>query len=291
MNRIFWKAAGAFALGLASLQSAQAASTFYYDDFERPDSSQIGPGWVVNKGGWELADGTARGTLSGDYAQAVYTGLNTGQQPYVAQIDATTTAQGRWVGFMFNVDPENHGNFYVFVVRGAGSNPSAAQFRRYVDGVRDVRNDVTGIFEPETLARHDYFRYRVVSQEPGVFDLSILRLDQETREPVEVLWEQRVEDELLPNWGGHAGLYGNQDFRIDDILVASHDQPQAPELAIEPAVEVEFLAEHDRLYQAQVLEGDEWVNHGGMIHGRGEIVSVRLPRADREEVRVVSGAE
>jgi len=284
------------ALGLAAAITAHADGTFLYDDFDRPDSSTLGADWVTRNGTWEIQGGTARGTAAGlpspnDYTQAFFTPLTTGGHPFVVQADITSTASGRWFGIAFNVDPNNHGNFYAMVMRGAGSNASAAQFRRYVDGARTVRNNLTGLFEPHTLAQNEYFRYRVVSPEPGVFQLTILKLDQATREPIEVLWEQHVVDTVLENQGGLVGLYGNRDFRIDNFLVVAHSELEPIELSIGKAIEVQFVAEAERFFQPQILEGDEWINFGDVILGAGESVSIRFPRSDREHVRVLTNAE
>lgn len=234
----------------------------FSDDFARPDGTDVGPGWSEARGDWLLSDERAvplqeaAGETVLTEKLLVATNVNLDQYPIVVSADMAGTSGGRWGGVAIHVQPDNPGNFYTFIVRTQGSKPSAIQFRRYVDfalpsgsaGMRFTQ------FAPAELSSNRYFRYTIISPEPGLFHLRIDWLDPETGEVTGNLWSRTQDDREFPGFyqGGAAGLHANSNgVAYDRSSMRALPIDTAINAVAQTALEIDLPASPGRFYQWQ----------------------------------------
>lgn len=227
---------------------------FFEDTFDRPDSADLGEGWAEEVGGWSIID--ERAVPDDDGVQdkiLTYTDVEPVEYPFVVSADMTGLAARRWGGLAVHVQPTGPGNFYSLIARvedPAAPGESAIQFRRYSWGTLTVL--ATHVLTEE-LTLNDYFRYTIISREPGVFELLVDKLDQETGEVLEnIITFTAADDE---HTGGRAGLHANAadaSLAFDRFVINSQELTQPiGERTFHEAVAVRYSPEPGRVTRLQ----------------------------------------
>jgi len=287
MNKISllaWALAGS----LSSAVILHAGGTFE-DRFERPDSDDIGPGWSKDSGEWSLVEETVEvGDDASTNKLLTYTPIELVQHPFVASVDMAGLSDGRWGGLAFHVQPWAFGTFYSLIARverTQNPNTSAIQFRRYEWGSSTV---IASHILSADLTLGEFFRYTVVSREPGVFDLSVDSLDEDGN-VADNLIRFRVMDPILE--GGHVALHADSNrVAFDRFFVSSQALTEPVELSYHGAVELTYSAAPGRVARIQrssdLIEWSDMTIADTIIHGPvSRVVSTRF--TDREFYRVV----
>lgn len=217
--------------GLGALCSLNAQAVFQ-DDFSGPDFQ---PGWVQynnpgniaqtdTPGSWQLETHATYGPIVRPYLGdnpppsgytldkiLSYEGFTLGDS-FSMSADMVGFQQ-RWAGVAFNIqggDPEvdwNQISYYSLIVSVHNTN-SAIQIRRFDNGSETVFNAFTVVPDPHT-GPHQFLRFSVSSDEPGVYLLSVDRIHNDTREFVSNAGSFTFTDPGTPLTGGFAGLHSN----------------------------------------------------------------------------------
>lgn len=218
--------------GLGALCSLNAQLVFQ-DDFTGAD---FGPEWqtYLESGGTEGRDFTLSGGLafvtptnSGGDSYKVFEGFSL-DEPWSVSADMVGQNNNRWGGLVFNLDPAT-GNYHSFIVRVAGSQASAAQFRSYSTWGH-LGSPITELPLTQELTNGEFFRYTVSSDNPGVYVLTIQTLDQDTREVTGTMLTMNVDTNALGNHptytGGFSGLHVNSNqVAFDNFEVTAVPEP------------------------------------------------------------------
>lgn len=267
---------------------------FFEDNFDRVDSETIGDGWVESKGSWSLIDEQAIPTNDAIEEKILaFEDVEPVEYPFVISGDMAGLSSGRWAGIAFHIQDSSYENFYSLIARVENTSApgqSAIQFRRYNWGNGTV---LASHILPEDLTLGDFFRYSVVSKQPGHFELMVDKLDQETGEVMENLITFTVSETEFS--GGRAGFHSNAgDDRVafNRFLINSQELTEVVADAISHnALEVSYTPEPGRVTLLQ--SSSDLIDWNAITlpdtskgQPRSKVLSMRF--TDREFFRVVS---
>lgn len=236
----------------------------FSDDFDRPDSFDIGEGWNEMLGIWEIFQSVARPFQEDLTLEKVlaYDPIVL-DRAFVVEADIEwTPLRSQWNGIVWNIQSSN--TYYLFRARADNGN---VQLIRRVDGANAAvllnAGGAAGVLEEGV-----FHRLTIRGNGEGTFWWSVKKGE-------EVLASGSVtEEDPLPD--GPAGIYaGREAIEVDRFSVDTYDLGgEVDDLEIATAVEVFFTSVAGELYQIQSsADLEEWVDEGDLIEGDGEEIS------------------
>lgn len=254
----------AFAGAACLLSSSLSGQSSFTDDFERPDSTDLGADWIEAVGDWEIFGNVAR---SHDWDLATEKLLIHDaiviDRAFSIEVDiGWLLLRNQWNGVIWSVAGTN--TYYLFRMR---ADTGAVQIIKRVDGANAAVPVNTGS-GAVTLPEGEIARYAIEGDGNGNFFWSVSHGG-------EVLANGSFfDEEPLP--AGPAGLYaGRESITVDNFSVNTFDlTAEAPDLGIQTAVEIFFTTSAGSFYQIQSSTDLEvWTPEGELIQGDGLEVS------------------
>lgn len=263
--------------------SLQAQGAFI-DEFDRPDSTDLGTDWTEVVGDWEIYQNRARGLdLTPEKILAHEPMLI--DRAFVIEADINwASVRTQWLGIVWNIDGTN--TFYVFRMR---ADTGAVQVLKRVNGgnAANLLNIGGGSM---SIAQDVFHRMSIRGDGKGNFWWSVSVVGGE------MLGSGSFSGDAAPLPVGPAGLYcGGNDFEVDRFSLESFDlSAEAPDLRIEPAVELLFPTTPGLYYQIESsADLEDWKVEGAPIVGDGLEVSQLFSTrdSDRQFFRVLTSEE
>ncbi len=247
--------------GIASFFTLLAihAQDGFFDDFDRPDGTDVGPGWNERVGNWEIHDGLLRPVQHDSTLEKLvsYDEIEL-EHGFIIEAELHWSVRSQWNGVAWNVVDAQ--NYYLFRIR---ADNGRVQAMKRLDGAFDPvfvnLGDNTVTIEPNR-----FYRLRVAGNGRGMFWWSVIDGD-------EVIADGFFTDDD-PFEGGSSGLYSGREsieadsFRLDTFNLTS----EVPQVRTYTAVEVEFDTIDGIRYRLESSEDlEEWVETGENIEGDG----------------------
>ncbi|MFD0711833.1 BNR repeat-containing protein [Paenibacillus sp. GCM10027626] len=174
------------------------------DNFNRPDSNDVGNGWAPLRGDWSIG-GKALRTNGGPADRVIaQTGFELGKT-FVVEATLRNTDYGRWNGVAFNITDNGDGTHDYYTLRMVtypDQRPAAWQLLQVTGSTIKSESLIVGGTVP--LEVNKDYTIRVSSSSYGVVDFSISEGADKLLDRSEVI----PLDKLL--LGGYAGFYSYQ---------------------------------------------------------------------------------